>query len=139
MLLKLQKEINDVVSTGCEYPIDDSALRHLPYFQACISEGLRVYPPSFQLRERIAPPSGDQLGDYFIPGGTYIGIGSKAAQLTVGNDAESFRPERWLVDDPEMIVQMRRNLELVFNYGSTKCLGMNIALMAIEKTVFEVN
>jgi cytochrome P450 len=66
------------------------------YLQACISEGLRVYPPSFQLRERMAPPDGGQLGNYFIPGGTFIGINSKAAQLTsvFGDDAEKFRPDR---------------------------------------------
>ena len=99
-----------------------------------------MYPPSFQLRERMTPASGDQLGDHFIPGGTFIGINSKAAQLidVVGDNIESFKPERWLNNDAEKVAQMSRNLELVFNYGSTKCLGINIASMLLNKVIVEV-
>ncbi|KAF4628143.1 hypothetical protein G7Y89_g10005 [Cudoniella acicularis] len=140
VMLKLQKEIDEVILKDSTIPIKETTLHNMPYFQACISEGLRMYPPSFQLRERMTPPSGDQLGDYFIPGGTFIGINSKGVQLTnvVGEDPNSFRPERWLVNDKEQLAQMGRNLELVFNYGSTKCLGMNIALMELDKVVFEL-
>ncbi|KAF2807476.1 uncharacterized protein BDZ99DRAFT_350275, partial [Mytilinidion resinicola] len=83
---------------------------------------------------------GDVLGGYNIPGGTFIGINSKAAQLgdVFGADVEAFRPERWLVDDVERVTLMRRDLELVFNYGSTKCLGMTVACMEMNKVVFEV-
>ncbi|KAF2478409.1 putative benzoate 4-monooxygenase cytochrome P450 [Lindgomyces ingoldianus] len=139
--LKLQKEIKSLALSDDAFPARESTIKRAPYFRACVSEGLRLYPPSFQLRERMAPPSGDTLGGYFIPGGTFIGINSKAAQLNdvFGKDVEVFRPERWLASDSERTTSMKRNLELVWNHGSTKCLGMNIATMELTKCIFEVS
>lgn len=136
---RLQDEIDSVLPTA-ENPVQYSTVKGLRYFQACISESLRMYPPSFQLRERLSPSLGGDLGGYFIPGNTHIGINSKAAQLTdvYGKDVESFRPDRWLTADVERLKSMRRNLDLVWNHGSTRCLGMNIALMELNKCVFEV-
>ena len=110
------------------------------YLQACIAEGLRVYPPIFQLREREVPPEGDMLHGYHVPGGTLIGLNSLATQLysIYGDNPGEFHPERWLISDEAQLRQMYRNLELVFGYGASKCLGVNIANKELNKIIFEV-
>ncbi|EPE27469.1 Cytochrome P450 [Glarea lozoyensis ATCC 20868] len=124
VLPKLQKEIDAVLASDSSYPIKASTIHKMSYLQACISGGF----------------VSTHLRNHFIPGGTFVGINSKAAQLSraFGDDVEKFRPDRWLEGDADVLAQMSRNLELVFNYGITKCLGMNIACMALDKVIFEV-
>lgn len=138
---KLQQEINTAIqSAALTFPISGSAARALPYLQACIAEGLRRFPPEMQLRERMVPPEGDVLCGHNVPGGTYVGFNALATQYNTiyGEDPERFRPERWLVDDEELVKQMHETLELLFSHGSSKCLGIRMAYMQIGKIVFEV-
>lgn len=57
-----------------------------------------------------------------------------------GSDASSFRPERWLIadKDPERLAKMTKTNDMVFGYGRWQCLGRNIALLEIHKSVFEL-
>lgn len=55
-----------------------------------------------------------------------------------GEDAEMFRPERFLEADEATRVEMQRNVELTFGYGRWMCAGKAIAFLEINKTVFEV-
>ena len=88
----------------------------------------------------MVPPEGDVINGYRIPGGTFIGLNAWGTQLDVvyGEDAEVFRPERWLTADKERLMAMHQTVELVFGYGSTKCLGMPMAIMELNKMIFEV-
>lgn len=103
-------------------------------------EGLRKHPPLSQLRERIVPPEGDMIHGHRIPGGTYLGLNAWGTQLneSFGDDAEVYRPERWLIDDKEQLKLMHQTHELIFGHGSTKCLGMSMAMMELYKMIFEV-
>lgn len=138
---ELQSEIDSAV-TNCTIsaPIQEGEARQLPYLQACIQEGLRIHPPLAQLRDRVAPPEGDYIHGYRIPGGTSIGFNSWATQRDpiYGDDPAIFRPERWLENEESRIKQMKRTCDLVFGYGPTKCLGSNIAEMILNKAIFEV-
>jgi cytochrome P450 len=121
--------------------VPNSVIKKMRFLQACILESLRTHPPVFsQLRERVAPPEGVVLNGYAIPGGTYIGFNCIGSQLHhhFGDKVDEFRPERWLIDDELQMKQMRRDLELVFGHGNSKCLGMNIANLELNKIVFEV-
>lgn len=75
-----------------------------------------------------------------IPEGTYVGFNSIGCQISsiYGDHVEDYRPERWLVDNQPQLREMRRNLELVFGYGNSKCLGINIASMELNIIVFQV-
>jgi cytochrome P450 len=57
-----------------------------------------------------------------------------------GQDASSFRPERWFVDEiePERYAKMIKTNDMIFGYGRWVCLGRNIALIEIHKVVFEL-
>ena len=137
----LKKEIRSAVQEGeVSYPIRDIEAKRLSYLQACIFEGLRKFPPLTQLRERVVPPDGDEISGHRIPGGTFIGLNAWGTQLdeVYGGDAEAFRPERWLIDDEIRLKAMFQTHELVFSHGSSKCLGMPIAMMELSKTIFEV-
>jgi cytochrome P450 len=130
----LKTEIRDAVVRGSvSSPIQDTEARQLPYLQACVLEGLRKHPPLSQLRERMVPPEGDVIQGHHIPGGTYIGLNAWGTQLDeiFGDDAEIYRPERWLIEDEERVKEMYKTHELIFGYGSTKCFGQSMAMMEL--------
>ncbi|KAH7088266.1 cytochrome P450 [Paraphoma chrysanthemicola] len=139
----LQHEI-DVIIEEQGTPLSDCTpeiiLKNMPYLQACISEGLRLYPAITQLRERVVPSPGDNLHGHYIPGGTYVALNGLCSQSDsiYGSEPEKFRPERWLLDDKKLLALMRRNLDLNFGYGSSKCLGINLAHLELSKVVFEL-
>lgn len=139
---KLLLEIDTAISQNLvSSPIQDSEARQLPYLQACILEGLRLNAPVSQLRERMVPPEGDIINGHRVPGGTYVGFNTRGTQLNevYGDDPEVFRPERWLVQDQERLQAMYRTHELIFGYGGSKCLGIRIAGMQLNKIFFEVS
>ncbi len=140
--IRLQHEIDDHIERGLvSSPILDEEARKMPYLQACIKEGLRRYPPITQLRERMAPPEGDSYEGHKIPPNTFIGLNAWGLQLNpvFGTDADVFRPARWLEADPSRLKAMSQVQELIFGFGSTKCLGIPIATMTLNKIFVEVS
>lgn len=138
----LRSEIRGAVARGqVTNPIQDTEAKQLVYLQACVLEGLRIFPPLSQLRERVVPPGGDTLGGFYLPEGTFVGLNTWGVQrnkAVFGDDAELFCPERWLTDDADRLHAMHQTLSLIFGHGSTKCLGMAMAMMEITKVIFEV-
>ena len=66
--VKLQKELdeNDVLFDG--WLITSANSRKLPYVQACIKEGLRIWPPLQALNSKLSPPGGETVNGVYIPG-----------------------------------------------------------------------
>jgi cytochrome P450 len=152
---KLQAEIDEAVRSGAAPSapeiISDAATRRLPYLTAVVREGMRIHPPAVNLFSRIAPPEGDAVTvdgkEYFIPGGTMIGYSAwsmhKNNKAVYGDDAEAFRPERWIVDESvaeekERLAHMIKVNDLVFGYGRWLCLGKVVALIEVHKALFEL-
>ena len=96
--------------------------------------------PITYLRERVTPPSGDTLNGVFVPGGVNIGFNLPGLLLNgvFGPDAKIFRPERWLDTDSKRLREMERVMELVFGWGSTRCLGIRMANTNQSKFFVEV-
>ncbi|KAK4161318.1 pisatin demethylase [Cladorrhinum sp. PSN259] len=138
VLSKLRAEIQAARPSS---PITNAEAASLPYLQAIIKEALRLYPPITAERLKDVPPEGDWYKGQFIPGGTVIGY-STVAMLTdknvFGDDARSFRPERFLEGSDEQL-QMRNTVtDMTWSYGRWRCLGKNIAQMELNKVIPEI-
>jgi cytochrome P450 len=151
----LQAEIDETVKSGAAGTAPDVAsdacLRNLPYLQAVVREGLRIHPPISDIVPKLVPAGGDTVTvngrQYFFPGGTNIGYdvwGVHHSKAMFGEDANAFRPERWLLEEKNdsgvaRLAAMRRTTELIFGYGKYQCLGKPVAWMEITKVLFEVS
>ncbi|KAI6900568.1 hypothetical protein KC334_g8554, partial [Hortaea werneckii] len=130
--------------------IQDSEARQLPYLQACIKEGLRIYPPVTGLMAKMVPHGGAIINvngvDKFAPTGTQIGWNSWSMMRDpdiFGPDVEMYRPERWLPMDASekeygRIAKMTETVGLCFGYGRFGCLGRGVATMELNKAVLEI-
>ena len=140
---KLQEEIATAVDAGnVTFPIiRNTEAQALPYLQACIQEGLRMFMPLQGLAGRVAPKGGDTVNGTYFPEGTEVGIATYAVghrKDIYGPDADTYRPERWLESNSEALKSYERTNELVFGAGRSSCLGKPIALMELSKAIFEV-
>lgn len=125
------------------YPVvQDTEAKHMLYLEACIREGLRMWPPVVGLMSKLVPSGGAELLGKFVPGGTCIGYSAWALYRnteTFGPDADLFRPERWLEDkDERRLEEMAKTVELVFGWGKNACLGKPIAQLEMRKTIAEL-
>jgi cytochrome P450 len=107
-------------ATELSSPITFEQGQHLPYIQACIKEGLRLQPAVGMLLERIVPKGGATLDGIFFPAGTIVGINPWVVAIdksVYGQNAQEFRPERWLEASAEDHRLMERNfLAVSTNY-----------------------
>ena len=131
---RLQATSSATGSTYVRTPFSES--RELPYLHACIQEAFRMHPAFGFMLERVVPRSGGVVCGNHIPGGTVVGCNAWAVHTdkkTFGDDCDTYRPERWLVDR-ETAYKMERAM-FHFGAGNHLCLGQNIALMEIYKLV----
>ncbi|KAF2475031.1 cytochrome P450 [Lindgomyces ingoldianus] len=112
--------------------------QHLPFFAACIKEGLRLNPPATNLFARVAPVGGKFIDGHFIPEGTEITSHAYVVQRNkalYGEDAEQFRPERWLESEKRSFEY--EAAQFTFGVGPRVCLGKDIAVMELYKLLPE--
>jgi cytochrome P450 len=70
----LEREIDTAIKQNTiSSPITNAEGQKLPYLQAVIKEGLRIYPPVTGLMLKEVPKGGDILNGIFVPGGAEIG------------------------------------------------------------------
>lgn len=125
----------------------------MPYTLAIFNEALRLYPPiPFEIKQAMSPTT--------LPDGTFLPQGSvvvwcpwamNRSKLTWGDDADEFRPERWLLAGaatgnqadgaggeglpPQKMTVMQKSASEfpVFNGGPRLCLGKKMAeLIAVQ-------
>ncbi|KAI1871211.1 uncharacterized protein JN550_004656 [Neoarthrinium moseri] len=138
----LAAQLGEVASFG--------AARALPYLEAVVREAMRMHPAVCMLLERYVPESGLSLPDgSYVPPGTAVGINPYVVgrnQLIWGDDADVYRPERWLrghtpgtKTETEESYRERLRLfnasDLTFGGGSRVCIGRSFALMEVYKIV----
>ncbi|KAI8255818.1 hypothetical protein K4K58_005368 [Colletotrichum sp. SAR11_239] len=148
VLNRLLAEIDAAAPHTAQPVIADAEARALPYLQAVIKEGLRIFQPAASFAAKEAPPEGDVWKGTFIPGGTRIGWSVWAVlrrEETWGKDSAEFRPERWIMEadggsctSAEKLREMEGVWELVFSYGRHQCLGKPVAVMELNKVFFEL-
>ncbi|KZL72864.1 benzoate 4-monooxygenase cytochrome P450 (BCL4p) [Colletotrichum tofieldiae] len=123
---RLTKEIRAAFKSYKE--INAVKAQQLPYLQAVINEGLRLFPPASNGASRVSP--GFSLHGKYIPEGTEINVSpwSITHNPKYFSDPWDFKPERWL--DPNSTDN--RDANRPFLLGPRDCLGRNFALMELN-------
>jgi cytochrome P450 len=140
VVIALRKEIAPL-NLAPRQVVSDAQARSMPYLQAVIKEGLRIFPPITGLMSKKVPPQGDTFKGIWLPGGTKIGNctwGVLRRKDVWGEDADTFRPERWLEAESEKLKEMESVVDLVFGFGKYQCLGRNIAFLELNKIYVEL-
>jgi cytochrome P450 len=101
-------------TTGLTLPIPQwHELQNLPFLDACIKESLRLDPPFAMPLERVVPAEGATICGHFYPGGTVVGMSpyiTNRYRPTWGDDADLWRPRRWLEGEPASIRKLEASL-----------------------------
>ncbi|QRW24176.1 cytochrome P450 family protein [Rhizoctonia solani] len=143
---KLQEELDSALSSSVEFDDDQVAhtvpsyeqIKNLPYLNACVKEGLRLYSTLGLGLPRVVPP-GKTLtiaGETFNAG-SVISVPSYLTNRSSvwGSDPEAYRPERWIEDTTGSL----NKYFAAFSFGPRACLGRNLAnlnLLLIAATFF---
>jgi cytochrome P450 len=80
---------------------------------AVTNEALRIHPSTGLILERCTPKGGVTLHGKYIPENTIIGVNCWVVNRDkgiFGEDAHSFRPERWIDGNTRDVARMRTNM-----------------------------
>ncbi|KAL5118224.1 hypothetical protein ACEQ8H_003896 [Pleosporales sp. CAS-2024a] len=128
MYKRLVAEIRTACASQADITMD--VLAALPYLNACIEEGLRIFPPVPIGLLRTVPQGGSLIDGHAVPGGTCVCVGSWAAAHSVHNffQPDSFLPERFMDTDASRALYGRdiNKAARPFSTGPRGCLGRNL-------------
>jgi cytochrome P450 len=121
-----------------DYVVPFAESQRLPLLDAVVKEIFRIWPGlGAQLIERVTPPEGAYIMGEFIPGNIIVSCNAwimHRHKPTYGEDAEEFRPSRWLDANHEQLAAMNKTL-LTFGAGPNTCIGKSIALLELYTVV----
>jgi cytochrome P450 len=128
----IQERLRDEINNS-----RDKSFDQLPYLDAVVKEGLRVFPPIPMSFPRYTPDSGTMLDGYFIPGHTIVSCQPFTLHKdpTVFPSPERFDPQRWLEDKGEL---ERNRMFFAFSQGARGCIGKHLALAEMKILLREV-
>ncbi|KIX08598.1 uncharacterized protein Z518_03254 [Rhinocladiella mackenziei CBS 650.93] len=131
------KLINEIMTADLSEMVSYNEAQNLPYFQACLKEAMRISPAVGLNITRKVPPGGAEIDGVKLPAGTAVAVNGWVLHRhkgVFGQDAEVFRPERWLGGDKENIKTMDRCM-FQFGGGSHVCIGRHLALLEMNKVL----
>ncbi|KAG9443054.1 hypothetical protein H6P81_018908 [Aristolochia fimbriata] len=130
VMIKVQKEVRDVV--GRKEKVTESDIQHLQYLKLVVKETLRLHPPVPLLLPRESREKCQVMG-YEVPTHTKVIVNVWAIgrdPLYWGDDAETFRPERFLENPRDY---KGTNFEfLPFGAGRRMCPGISFGIAGVE-------
>ncbi|EGX91543.1 benzoate 4-monooxygenase cytochrome P450 [Cordyceps militaris CM01] len=137
---RLQAEIDAAAEHGrLSAPATNAEAQSLPYLQAVLLEGLRVFPPAAALYPKVCDTDEVVCG-VSVPAGTNVAWSPWSIMRdkdVFGADADLFRPERWLEGDRPRA--MEQTVMMAFAAGSRwECLGKNIAQLELNLVFVEL-
>lgn len=123
-LEKLKAEIRTAFNK--EEEITMVSTQNCKYLRACITEGMRLYPPTPGTLPRWVPGKGEFVEGQWVPGGYAVGVNQLAAGHSEVNFHRfgEFLPERWLdVGLDSEFASDDRTASQPFSLGSRNCIG----------------
>ena len=133
---KLMLEISNFENAGkLSRPVSlYDETNEMRYLKACVNETLRLFPPTPIMLPRMVCKGGLTVADIYLPEGTEIGANpwlTNRNQDIFGEDANTFRPERWL--EGEVNGKKMEKYNFTFGYGARACVGKNLAQFEAQK------
>lgn len=110
---KLQAEIAEADRSGNLSAIPqykETNHKAMPYLAACIKETFRIHPAVTISLPRHVPAAGAYICGQFFPAGTRVGVSPYVVgrdKNLFGEDADVFRPERWIECSHEQMIAMQ--------------------------------
>ncbi|PVH77290.1 cytochrome P450 monooxygenase-like protein [Cadophora sp. DSE1049] len=128
----LERLVQEVRSsfTSCR-DINGDSTQSLPYLNAVISEGLRIFPPVPAGLPRVS--SGDTVSGYAVPAGTSVSTSfwTTTRSSSYFTSPRSFCPERWLDHDhsfwEDRFADDIKDASRPFSVGPRACIGLGLA------------
>lgn len=128
--VQMERLVEEIRAFKSPRDLNITNLQGLKYLQACLEEGLRVYPAAPSTTMRLVPEGGAEVCGKAVPEGVTVGIPHHACYRSSENfkDANEFHPERWL-SGPEGAPYSGDNKAIFqpFSFGPRNCLGKNLA------------
>ncbi|KAJ6569111.1 cytochrome P450 monooxygenase [Mycena capillaripes] len=128
---RLQDELDANLGTEDDFVTCSEQIKHLPYLEACINEGLRIHSTSALGLPRVVPEGGLTVCGQDFPAGTVLSVPSYTIHRDPGvwgDDPEVYRPERWLEADRAAAIQKTFN---PYSVGPRACIGRNLAALEL--------
>lgn len=127
------RKLVDELRTRIEHEDDLTSenIQKLPYFQACLEEGLRCHPPVPAGLLRTVPLGGATIDGSFVIEGTSVAVNSWAASHNPKNfkDCDDFIPERWI--DAAYDGDAKKAMQ-PFSLGPRGCIGRHLSYMEMR-------
>jgi cytochrome P450 len=105
------KLMEEITSANMSEMVQYNEAQELQYFQACLKEAMRLQPAVGLNITRKVPQQGAEIGGQKLPGGTAVALNGWVLHRdrgVFGDDAEEYRPERWLEADKDKLRNMER-------------------------------
>ena len=134
---RLTKELRNTFVRDEDITIE--TLQQLPYLNACIEEGMRLYPPVPTGLPRQTPKGGARICGEYVPEDTTVSVSQWATYHSKSNfhDADNFVPERWLGEDVRFEHDNHAAFQ-PFSTGPRNCIGRNLAYHECRLLLTEV-
>ena len=132
-------------------PVTLTEADSMPYLQAVMYEALRLHPAVGMSLPRVVPEGGTTFNGIYLPAETIIGANPWVIHRNkevYGEDVETFRPERWMVEDkgdlrkcpvrhllPSLLTITTDRFFFAFGAGARTCIGKNISWMEMSKLI----
>ncbi|CAG7881722.1 unnamed protein product [Brassica rapa] len=133
---RMREEIDSVV--GKSRLIQETDLPNLPYLQAVVKEGLRLYPPIPVFGRRLQ--EGCVMGGFYVPEKTTLVVNGYAVMRDSDywENPDDFKPERFLASsgsEQEDATKEKVLKYLPFGSGRRGCPGTNLAYIFLGTAI----
>mmetsp|Transcript_28986 Transcript_28986/g.46759 ORF Transcript_28986/g.46759 Transcript_28986/m.46759 type:complete len:553 (+) Transcript_28986:231-1889(+) len=133
---KLKRELAKVIGTKTRCSVEEA--RDCEYLDAFIKESMR-FSTTVPVNQRVNYEEDITIGDFVVPKGTNVNVPMSIVfrdKRCFGPDSDSFRPERFLSNDPYS--EKAKRAWTAFGGHARMCVGFTFALVELKACLITV-